>query len=338
LTDAPIAHTIWPMTKPQQVPDAIADLERDINSTLIGTHITSELARWIIPTKEAELSLKDRAESARAYWGVISESINKSSLYYCDEDMTAVVHAGAATLDNTDLADAQTVPSPEGFCYFDGGILVDGGGVVHGLAWRQLDQDTSIVMVFNDSLKGPDRSSEWQAEKILENAGVLVNFRWGFTSMQFYTTGEPLNPLVNLSSEKIEKTYGEGGIPEKIITSKIFHSFLLMLQQPAELLEARPFKSKTKKAIKRAKKNKVSDTVTVLDLRHKRPRSSSPTIAGGSIDYSVRWLVSGHWRWQPFKHPETREWIKKRIWIDSYVKGPEDKPFVANKVVRALLK
>lgn len=41
-------------------------------------------------------------------------------------------------------------------------------------------------------------------------------------------------------------------------------------------------------------------------------------------NYSHRFIVSGHWRWQPYPS----EGVHRQIWISPYVKGPEDQPLV----------
>jgi hypothetical protein len=46
---------------------------------------------------------------------------------------------------------------------------------------------------------------------------------------------------------------------------------------------------------------------------------------GGSVEWSKRWMVRGHWRLQPYG-PRNGPQQRKAIWIDPYVKGPEDKP------------
>jgi hypothetical protein len=43
----------------------------------------------------------------------------------------------------------------------------------------------------------------------------------------------------------------------------------------------------------------------------------------GTVEWSHRWMVRGHWRLQPYG-PDHK--LRKTIWIDPYVKGPEDKP------------
>lgn len=76
----------------------------------------------------------------------------------------------------------------------------------------------------------------------------------------------------------------------------------------------------------------ASDT-RIVNLR--RPaRASSNNAAPGSVNYSHRWIVSGHWhpQWFP-KHGEHR-----LQWRAPYVKGPADKPLVVRETVRAWTK
>ena len=61
--------------------------------------------------------------------------------------------------------------------------------------------------------------------------------------------------------------------------------------------------------------------VTVVTLRRPRTESSGDH---RTVDWHQRWIVSGHWRWQPYPKDGTH----RQIWISPYVKGPDDKPLV----------
>lgn len=50
----------------------------------------------------------------------------------------------------------------------------------------------------------------------------------------------------------------------------------------------------------------------------------------GSVEWSRRWMVRGHWRLQP--HGPERS-LRKAIWIDPHVKGPEDKPLDVRETI-----
>ena len=71
--------------------------------------------------------------------------------------------------------------------------------------------------------------------------------------------------------------------------------------------------------IKRNEANKIQ-------IVYLRRREQHPTLRDGSsnpVDWSCQWLVQGHWRNQ--YHPSDQS--HKPMFIQSYVKGPEDKPF-----------
>jgi hypothetical protein len=62
--------------------------------------------------------------------------------------------------------------------------------------------------------------------------------------------------------------------------------------------------------------------IQVVTLRRMEiARRRDPT--GEAPDWQWQWSVIGHWRWQWYPSDGTH----KRIFIESFVKGPPDKPF-----------
>lgn len=61
--------------------------------------------------------------------------------------------------------------------------------------------------------------------------------------------------------------------------------------------------------------------VKVIQLRRYQQGQGQGQPAG-TIDWQCQWTVSGHWRKQPYPAKGTTE----VIWIEPYIKGPEDKP------------
>lgn len=59
--------------------------------------------------------------------------------------------------------------------------------------------------------------------------------------------------------------------------------------------------------------------VTLRRLEADRQRDPK----GQDVDWAWRWIVTGHWRHQFYP----AEGVHKRIFIEAFVKGPEDKPF-----------
>lgn len=106
-------------------------------------------------------------------------------------------------------------------------------------------------------------------------------------------------------------------------------SFWALMRQPIIATErTRPTDPESRKA---RKVSRVGGYITTARLRQRiRPEGSET--AGSTRDYSHRFLVRGFWRNQAYGPRMT---LRRRTWIDSYIKGPADKPLViSNRIVK----
>lgn len=94
--------------------------------------------------------------------------------------------------------------------------------------------------------------------------------------------------------------------------------WLLSQQRVTVLSGARPARGLRRTA----ERLKLPSTVLVIRLRRPNPRhyDGEPNV----VEWSHRWIVSGHWR-RIWSEKENR---MKLVWITPYVKGPEDKPLI----------
>jgi hypothetical protein len=88
----------------------------------------------------------------------------------------------------------------------------------------------------------------------------------------------------------------------------------------------RAFRHREKRA------NLPEKPVSVVTLR----RINHAPVGESHVEWSHRWLVDGHWRNQPYK--EEGEVVYRQIYIHPYFKGPEDKPLLIRRKVRALVR
>ena len=81
-----------------------------------------------------------------------------------------------------------------------------------------------------------------------------------------------------------------------------------------------------------AKENSLLTLSKIRVVRLRRESGESEHGAPGSVEWSHRWLVSGHWRnqWLPSIKAHRLQWIRP------FVKGPSDKPFVPQRTVHVL--
>jgi hypothetical protein len=97
-------------------------------------------------------------------------------------------------------------------------------------------------------------------------------------------------------------------------------AFWLLAQQRVALTSGRKPARGLRRAAERAKLPSEVVVVTLRRALKKEPETGEVH----EVEWSHRWLVTGHWRhiWSE------KEQRINRIWISSYVKGPENKPLV----------
>lgn len=89
-----------------------------------------------------------------------------------------------------------------------------------------------------------------------------------------------------------------------------------------------PTSERASKAFRRRweRANWPEKRVTVVRLR--RPEGPEHDVEHGTVNWSHRWLVGGHWRSQWYASLG----VHRQIWISPFVKGPADKPLEVNRV------
>jgi hypothetical protein len=110
---------------------------------------------------------------------------------------------------------------------------------------------------------------------------------------------------------------------------KITNSFVLQIISGIHFL-AQPFVENTTldhvASFDGAHRQSKLNDAKKIQIVYLRRREQHPTLQDGTsnpVDWSCQWLVQGHWRNQ--YHPSDQS--HKPAFIQSYVKGPEDKPF-----------
>ena len=97
---------------------------------------------------------------------------------------------------------------------------------------------------------------------------------------------------------------------------------------------SRPARATTRRAERALGKTKPPPNygdVRVITLRRLTVKNDETT--HGTVDWTQRWIVNGHFRWQACGEGRKEH---RLIYIAPYVKGPEDKPLVIRQDVRVL--
>jgi hypothetical protein len=83
--------------------------------------------------------------------------------------------------------------------------------------------------------------------------------------------------------------------------------------------------------VRRLARRGVTDPSDVRVIYLKGSRSDHACT--GESNYHHRWIVSGHWRNQPYG-PGNK--LRRPVWVKPHVKGPEGAPMLTGEIVRAI--
>jgi hypothetical protein len=209
-------------------------------------------------------------------------------------------------------------PSAIGLAVFDGGLgMVDvAPGVtapVQALAWGPGPASTLIVWHL---LNGPELFGGMPGADASRVPPLLA-----VREARLPVTDEPV-ALDDLPER-------EGMRPSRAIMAALAASWNLM-QQPQLVDRTREDPSRADaRALRRA--DLPDDGVTLIALRRQyRPQDSDPDAYTATRRYRHRWVVSGHWRQQPYGPGRSS---RRQQWIPAHVKGPDGAPLLATEKV-----
>ncbi len=235
---------------------------------------------------------------------VLVSKISTAPLYWCSSDMVSLIEAAHPTMPDQTLNEIDP-PSPHGLVFMETPFT---------------DPDTSIL-----GKDIPTNAFLWMVNYVIDQSIWAVNIisltnvggdvGWFVPGFETWPFGQPRQGAKNAIDA------ADRGRLAALWT---------MAQQdricpPSTAHPDRP----TARRVKAAGLPPDAGEVRVIDLR--RP-SGGTTGTGSHIEYSHRWMVSGHWRnqWMPASKTHRAQWIAP------HVKGPGDKPLVIRDDVRVL--
>lgn len=239
---------------------------------------------------------------------------------------------------------------PWGFAYFNRpSSALDVNGVeipIRGLTWapyvkRYLDTDNAddavaVAIQMTDVLKGKRYASTKLVDNPEQATGLIFALysspddyrfiygddggmgRWPLGL--FHWTKMPFDSTAVSQIHEVEQ--GDPKVMESATRFDTLIQVFFRLMQQRILVQhpevpARPERRRSK----RMGLNK--DRVLVVKLRRpSNPRRSE----GGSVDWTHRWMVGGHWHTYWCGSGEDR--YSRQRWVDDYVKGPADKELI----------
>jgi hypothetical protein len=118
--------------------------------------------------------------------------------------------------------------------------------------------------------------------------------------------------------------WGEARAMEDVANHKLFAQLQVLWKMAKQQITIQSERQVSRPTWRSKQNWRQIKTVQVLTLRRAKVVHEGET---GEAHYSHRFPVHGHWRNQWY----ASEKVHRQIWINGYVKGPEDKPFVAKR-------
>lgn len=254
-------------------------------------------------------------------------AVNQAALYRVSDDMSTLIQFAASQLDASDRWDNDLAPTPAGLVRFDKPVLLTNlqgeTNKVHWILWGPVGPTSKLVFMFNDHNDPDELSVQYLA---MPNTPAMLGDWGAVAATPHVSTGEMVGemeepPPPSVVADRLGR--GEASFPSTNAT-RYLHALWLLLSQTVTETSSDHVPSSSRRA---AARKGIGTGVTVVQLR----RSESSRRRGEStVEWTHRWMVRGHWRWQA--HGEGRQ-ERRRMWIDGYVKGPEDTPLRTPKKI-----
>lgn len=231
------------------------------------------------------------------------ESLRAAKTYWVSPEMCDMVDAAARTLPGDVQLLPELLPAPTGLAFFAGRIGAETAAGVDvplaALHWRvspMRDGATFEVMTT-----------------------IAIDAYTPFEEYEFLWMGRCHWDIGGLISQT--DGGGESGARRLL-------ALAALLSSPGVTDVERPTLDRS--TVRRAERSKVEPEVNVIYLR-----GSSPSQGDGSGEgrYHHRWIVSGHWRSQPYGPGRS---LRRPVWVRPHVKGPDGAPMLAGERVWAV--
>lgn len=246
--------------------------------------------------------------------------------YYFSKHICSILQDTAPGIGNWMLT-RDTVPSDCGFWYFDNPLFLPSGliGPLRAISWVVLyDRDNYQMVVVPPDGRVLDASIMrlvfWQDcdKTYLESLSAFSMFSFSpfpgtQIPWQFDTTMEQC-------IEKLDRNLSEENESRKEKLRYLCAAFAF-LHQRLFVVNRMPIP----RAVRRRLVVKHESNIQVVNLRTVETKGN---LSSKDVEWNCRWMVRGHWRQQPIGSMRKD---KRSVWINPYIKGPDDKPMKSQK-------
>lgn len=254
-------------------------------------------------------------------------SLEWGATFYWTPEFSSLLATTAPDLPLAWTLHPQSLPADYGFCWFGAPLALPEAlrGVGHAglptvaVSWCALMEGEAGPIIPIHGVPPPRVGDAFATVYYVERDGRLLPhmvFPW--------RVGESLREALERAKGTFDPKAIGGFRMQANLFSRLsfFPAALAFMEQRIAVQTREPVDRATRRRIPAS--TPIEPVVRVIALR--RRAESAPSDADArAVDWSCRWLVSGHWRAQFYPSENTH----KTRWIEAYVKGPEGLPVKA---------
>ena len=242
--------------------------------------------------------------------------------------MTTLARAASKTIPGMTRLETN-LASPSGFMVYESPIA-ESTGRIHGPSAAHTLEEGHGKLLADGRIEIPMQGFIWQTRAVNDpddgsvRPGITIAYLFWVRHdclypMEWETLpfNEPVDTVTHMADG-----WGSGDVEPQFWTTQ-----LLMQQTLAWTESARADRPERRRWVRAGHPPPPDIKVVKLRKMAKAPEHDQEQL----VDWSHRWLVSGHWRQQYYPGTGTH----RPLWISPHVKGPENRPLVVKDKVTA---
>lgn len=267
-------------------------------------------------------------------------ALSEASLYWVSTEMVDILNSAAAGIPIDCTPNDLTFPAPHGLVYFESPIMgTDAHGIPYAEEIRKTAEEAGLPMPVRvidntESLVFPINAIVWATgvqapipARPEPTSSVSVS-SYQYRELGWVNLGKSDWPIVDPLDKKpfpVDDTAFFSFMEDRRFLAALF---TLLQQESIAATETVVAPRQVRRRSERAGVNAPSDVKLVTLRRLKRTKPEDGETA--EVAWSHRWMVNGHWRWQPVG-PGRRQ--RRLTYVTPHIKGPEDAPLKVKETV-----
>ncbi len=245
-------------------------------------------------------------------WG---EVLRDAETLYMGKEFCSLVDTARRTVPDDLEFEKSWVPCEKGFLYLETpfavphspGLTVD--VVIRAVGWMPNTGGTLFLFALERSHRGQTQGgfASWSYCTLYNGEPVLARLRH-------------FEEQSKVASSLPEPPYTPGKEMDELHEIRWLYTALHLVSQKLAVTR-RERTSPLALSMNRSKGRRISDDIRIVSLRRMEYDCQRDQGDRSDREYHWQWVVTGHWRRQPY-----RDGVYKNIFIEAFVKGPENMP------------